>query len=91
MNNLTPQQNEELRHEVLNVLAQRHPTALSTKQIHHRAAMEVDFAISEASANAALEFQRGLHHVSLVPDTFGSTKYWTATSAGVLIWERAQR
>lgn len=88
MNNHTPEQNQELRHEVLNVLAQRHPTALSTKQIHHRAAMSVDFAISEESVHAALEFQKGLNHVSLVPDAFGSTKYWTATSAGVLAWER---
>lgn len=85
---MTADQKEELRHIVLGILVDRHPTALSIKQVFHRAAMEVDFDISGEEVGAALEFQRGLNNVALVPDDFGSTKYYSATSHGVLVHER---
>lgn len=85
---ITPFEKEELRHCVLGILVDRAPTALSIKQVFHRANMELDFAISGEEVEAALEFQRGLNNVALVPDEFGSTKYFSATSNGILVHER---
>ncbi len=90
---ITAEQKEELRHCVLGILVARHPAALTIKQIFHRVGMELDFPASVEEVEAALEFQRGLTpaNVALVPDDFGSTKYFNATSAGVLMVERKRK
>jgi hypothetical protein len=90
---LNAQQNEELRHAVLRVLAERFPAALTTKQVHHRVAMEIDFAVSAESVEAALIFQTGVvpPNIAMVEDEFGTTKHFRATSQGVLVNERARQ
>jgi Fe2+ or Zn2+ uptake regulation protein len=88
---MTNSQKEELRHEVLSVLASRQETALTSKQILHRTAKEVDFAIDPVAILAALYFLEGMTFVKKTTDGMGTTEYFQATSAGVLTWERSQQ
>ncbi len=90
MNELSPVQKNELRLAVLRVLAVRHPSALTARQIAHRAAAEVDFAIRETDVVSALELLRSLTppDAEAIPDPLGATLYWRATGNGVIALER---
>jgi hypothetical protein len=89
---MNPHQNEELRHAVLEVLATRHPTALQTSSIRRRIEQNevLDFRITDEDVNAALMFLAGLTPplIEFRNDPLGSTKYASASSAGVLAYER---
>lgn len=87
---LTPEQNEDLRHVVLEILATRHPAALPARAIRRRAADEVDFLITDDHIKGALEFLKGMTppQVMSTRDDLGSSEYWNATSSGVLAYER---
>lgn len=87
---MTAPQFEELRHAVLEVLASRHPTALSEDAIARRIIAEqlVDFRFEQSTQRSALEFLRDKGMVKMQTDTLGSTAYWTATADGQLAYER---
>lgn len=87
---MNAQQNEELRRVTLEVLAIRFPTTLQVSSIVRRIndAALLDFKATDESVAAALEFLKGLDEVRTRDDPHGSTKYWSATSKGVLAWER---
>lgn len=85
---MTPEQNEDLRHAVLEIVASRHPTALPVRAIRRHAANEVGFQIDDAATMAAAEFHVGLGNFTVAPDPLGSSKYYTATPQGVLAFER---
>ncbi len=89
--NLTTDQKEDLRHAVRAALAIRHPAALAPRQLVRLVKKDLDFLFEEADVIAALEFLRGLSPVEtdFTADPLGTTKYWSATSAGVLAHERA--
>lgn len=73
---------------VLDILATRHPVALPPQAIRRRAAIEMDFTLEDADVIAALELLAGLGLVKSETDSLGSMKYWNATAAGVLAFER---
>lgn len=83
-------QKEELRRAVLEVLATREGNALNLAGIRRRIeqGQMVDFKFIDEVLNAALVFLEGLKLVSLQHDGLGATKYWQATSNGVLAHER---
>lgn len=87
---MTAPQFEALRHAVNEVLATRHPTALSDAAIGRRivALQLVDFAFESSALRSALEFLRDKGLVRAQPDALGSTFYWTATAEGQLAYER---
>lgn len=85
---MTPEQNETLRHAVLEMVALRHPTAQPGRAIRRVVAREVDFALDDEAVRAAAEFHVGLGNFSSEIDPLGSTKYYQATPAGVLAYER---
>lgn len=89
--NLTVEQKEDLRHEVRTALAIRHPAALTPRQLMRMVKKELDFLFEEPDVIAALELLRGLSpaETDFTADPLGTTKYWRATSAGVLAHERA--
>lgn len=81
---------EDLRHLVLEITALRYPVALTASAIRRRAETELDFPITDADIEAMLEFLRGLALCRFETDDFGATRYWHATSAGVLAHERGK-
>jgi hypothetical protein len=85
---LDREQKERLRHIIRDLLAIRHPVALSAMQIRNKAAMETDFPVSTEDCAAAAEFLTGLGQLKNAHDNLGSTPYWQATPAGVLASER---
>ena len=87
--NLTNEQKEELRHEVLTALTTRHPAALSPRQIFRVVKRELPFLFEETDVAAALELVKGFGWAEYTVDELGSSHYWRATSAGVLKNERA--
>ena len=92
MTTTDPEQNEILRKAVLEHLATRHPTAHTAPAIRRRLEREVDFEPFLADVEAALKFLAGMTPplAKSEPDSVGSTAYWSATSEGVLAWERSQ-
>ncbi len=91
MNAITASQKEDLRHAVLEFLTLRHPTASPARAIRRTIAREVDWNVAEEEVNAALELLEGLGLVRHELDNLGATKYWQATSAGVLAQERNEK
>ena len=87
--NLTNEQKEDLRHTVREALVLRHPAALSARQLVKPVKKELAFLFEEADLTAALELLRGLKHAEWTLDELGGTKYWRATSEGVLAQERS--
>lgn len=87
---MNPTQKEDLRHVILEIIALRHPTALTNAAILRRASPELDFKITGEDTDATLEFLRGLSLARYESDGLGTTKYWQATSAGVLANERGK-
>lgn len=88
-------QKEEIRRAVLETLSSRHPAALLPSGIKRRITEHdlldptvTDSDEFEREIAAALEFLRELGLVAFHVESLGSTKYWQATSAGVLHWER---
>jgi hypothetical protein len=87
--NLTNEQKEDLRGAALQALAVRHPAALTPRQVFHAVKKELPFLFEEGDLAAALELLRGLRLCEWIISEFGGTKYWRATSDGVLHYERA--
>ena len=89
--NLTTEQKEDLRHAVRAALAIRQGAALTPRKIFRVVKKELDFLFEESDLIVALEFLRGLSpaETDFATDSLGTTKYWRATSAGVLAHERA--
>jgi hypothetical protein len=86
--NMNDLEKQRLRHTVLSVLVSRHPKALTSRQILHRAAMEVDFRLELEAVESALHFLMDLGDVVRTRDDFGRTEHWQATAGGVLREER---
>jgi hypothetical protein len=87
---MSPAAKEALRHATLAFLAERAACAFpnSTITARIRAARLLDEMPDESDTAEALQFLAGLHLVSITPDALGSTKFYQATSAGVLAHER---
>jgi len=79
---------EMLRHAVLDVVALRHPNAMTVRAIRRAVAVEIGFPVELTDVESAAELQVSLDHFASEPDPLGSTKYYTATAAGVLAQER---
>lgn len=86
------EQNEQLRHAALEVLALRYPTALPLDRVRRRIHADglVEFGYSDDELAAALDFLREEKLLEFNPDPLGSTRYWKATSEGVKRFERAK-
>lgn len=87
--NLTNEQKEDLRHAVLEALAVRHPAALSVPQLARAVKKVTPYLFEESDVTAALEILKGMLFADFTLDELGSTKYWRATSNGVIHFERA--
>ena len=87
---LTIEQKESLRHAALEALAVRAPAALGTRQLFRIIKKEVDFLFEETDLEAALAMLVGFTPSLAVVanDELGSSPYWSATTAGVLKYER---
>jgi hypothetical protein len=88
---LTPPEREQLRHAALEVLAARHPVALPLTGIRRSVAREVGFPFSDPDLTSALEFwitHEASPKLSFETDTAGSTRWYRATAAGLLLVER---
>lgn len=87
---LTPAQNELLRKATLHALAIRHPTALPAPAIRSRLVGDqiLDFPVDDKSLESALLFLENRKLLQFITDDMGTTRYWTATAAGVLADER---
>jgi chorismate mutase len=78
---------EDCRREVRAFLAQRQQLAHRVSAIKRRLNIENDFTDEEIEA--ALIFLAGLGEVSSSAAELGATKFFQATSAGVLAYERS--
>jgi len=87
---LSNDQKQDLRHAILEGLVNRHPAALSPRQIQRAVKKEVDFLFEESDVLASLELLKGMAPalVNSTEDPLGGGHYWAATSAGVLHVER---
>ncbi|MDE2101206.1 MAG: hypothetical protein KGL39_28430 [Patescibacteria group bacterium] len=87
---LTNEQKEELRHAALQAAAIRFPAALTARQITRAVKKELPFLFEEMDVEAALELLQGFRPalIEFGQDEMGATKYWRATSEGVLKMER---
>ena len=83
---MDPARNSEVRKEVLAYLAERQGVSQTSATIHRRVNRENNFTIAEVES--ALTFLEGMDLVEHEVDSLGATKYWQATSAGVLHAER---
>jgi hypothetical protein len=81
---------EELRKEVLQCLAVRHPLAFTCGQVAERVRRRrlLDCPVTEEDALQALSLLEELELVSHEVDPLGSTRYYKATGKGVLESER---
>jgi hypothetical protein len=83
-------QKEDLRKVILEVIALRHPTALTVQGIRRRAEPELDFKITDEDVTAALQFLKGLGLATVQYADLGSSQHWQCTSKGVLANERGE-
>jgi len=81
---------ELLRHATLEVLAARHPTALPFPGIRRRIAQQLDFPFHDSDLESALDFGKSQGWLTFTFDEAGSSKWWSATAAGLLKIERGQ-
>jgi hypothetical protein len=79
---------ELLRHAVLECLVLRHPNALPLEGVVRKVNTMLPFKVATEAVNGALELLAGLGLVRSHEDELGSSKWWTATSQGVLKVER---
>lgn len=88
--NLSSQEAEALRKQVLEYLAGRHPLTWTQRQIAQGLQMRgmVDFIFGMDDLASALEVLGGKKLVEKEPDDLGSTVYWRATAEGLIEWER---
>jgi hypothetical protein len=89
---MNPQDNEQLRLAVRDVLYARQGTALPAHGIRRRVATEIDFKCELPDVEAALEFWRSFPtgpQVAFDFDEAGNTKWYRITAAGILAKERA--
>lgn len=90
---LTNAEREELRHAVLEILAERFPVALPVAGVRRWAAREVAFPFTDDDITAALEFWRndGADPKATFDfDSAGSSRWWRITQAGLLHVERGR-
>lgn len=85
---MSTDEKEFLRHAVLECLGSRHPAALPLAGIRRRVQVTVDFRFEDAELESALEFCKGQGWARYDFDELGSSKWWSATAAGVLLIER---
>ena len=92
MNALTPQQKEDLRLAIIEVLAVRYPSAFPPLGITRRVIQDkmLDFDPPHAEVEAALQFLAEKNLVRFIFQDVGSTKHWSATADGVQKYERNQ-
>lgn len=83
---------ERIRRAVLEVLAARHPAAFPIEGIGRRVREDdlLDKRPTAEELESAVAFLQGLELVTSATDDFGSTKYYSATSKGVLAFERGE-
>lgn len=86
---MSSERNEEIRSEALAYLAPRQGIAQTPETILRRINKEHKFTMAELES--ALAFLEGMDPplVAAVPAALGATKYYQATSAGVLHYERS--
>jgi hypothetical protein len=80
--------NEILRRAVLEALVNRHPVPMATRAVRRVAETSVPFQFDDLALNSALEYLRDEALIRFEPDPIGSTKWWSATSAGLKAMER---
>jgi Fe2+ or Zn2+ uptake regulation protein len=84
---MDPKRNELTRNEVLAYLAERQAIAQTAETILRRVNKENNFTLPEIEL--ALSFLENAQLIKSEPDPLGSSKYWQATSTGVLHYERS--
>jgi hypothetical protein len=87
---LTPQQREELRIAILAYLAARHPLAFHREAIRDSMLRRqlVDFLFDNDAAESALSLLLDMKLITPQTEALGTTKYYAASSAGLLEAER---
>lgn len=85
---MTATEKEALRHAALENIVARRPAALPAPGIRRRLAVELDFHYTDEQLAAELEFLRDKGLIKFELDELGSTRWWSATAAGVLAVER---
>jgi len=87
---MNQQDREILRQRIIGYLATRFPLAFDASAICRsiKARSLVDFEITDADVTAALELLHGLGFTEIQTHELGASKYWKATSCGVLESER---
>lgn len=87
---LTAQQKEELRIAILAYLAARHPIAFGQEAIRKTILRRqlVDFQFDSDAAESALSLLLDMKMITPQTEALGTTKYYAASSAGLLDAER---
>lgn len=87
---MTQEDREILRRTVLEVLARTAPVPRTATGLKRAVEVELPFGVSLQDMEAALEFHRGNSHATFEHDPHGATKWWRATSVGILAVERGR-
>lgn len=90
-NMLTSEQIEDLNHAVLEYIAAIFPSAVPVRQVHRKVIKEIGFDLQQPDVERSLEFLKGLKFTEFKFDDLGSSRFWSATSEGVLHYEREQK
>ena len=85
---MSDEDKQDLRHAVRDVVAVRHPSALTARAIRRSVLNEVVFPVTELDVEAAAELLVSDGQLSVERDPLGITKFYKATVAGVLAYER---
>jgi hypothetical protein len=85
---MNPQDNEQLRHALLEALNLRAGVALTASGLRRRVELELAFKVAEADVEAALQFLLDRQLIAFDFDPLGSTKWYRITAAGTLAVER---
>jgi hypothetical protein len=86
---MTNQEKEFLREATIEVLVASRMLPRPVPAIRRNVQRELAFDFTEADQVEALEFLRGRGLVDFQWDSLGSTKWWAATSEGMLHVERS--
>jgi len=86
---MTTEDKELLRQAVLETLASSYPVPRTEAALTRLAQRQVPAGVLETDVLAALHILKQLALAEFTFDTLGSTRWWTATAAGVLQIERS--
>lgn len=85
---MTHDQKEELRRLILAYLVRRAMCAFNCVSVQQ--AVRREMPCTEDECEEALHFLKSAGYLDEVPNKLGSRRYYTATSAGILLHERGE-